>query len=83
MDNYGTELWNLSAQLKRDGSATAELLCLGIHTVSAVIEALGSQLQFEYLRACSWIVHKVPQKALNEVGLVPTNNATLRNADYL
>lgn len=76
LDKYGTELWNLSAQLKRDGSATAEHVCLGIHTVDAVSEGLSSPLQFEYLHACSWIVHKVLQKALNEVGLEPRNNAT-------
>ncbi|SLM35896.1 Tetratricopeptide-like helical domain [Lasallia pustulata] len=28
LDRHGTELWNLSAQLRRDGSATAELICL-------------------------------------------------------
>ncbi|MCJ1298416.1 hypothetical protein MMC08_001205 [Hypocenomyce scalaris] len=28
LDNFGTDLWNLSSQLKRDSSATAELVCL-------------------------------------------------------
>lgn len=39
LDRHGTELWNLSAQLRRDGSATAELICLGIHILSVFSEA--------------------------------------------
>ncbi|KAI4135581.1 MAG: hypothetical protein LQ347_000550 [Umbilicaria vellea] len=82
VDNYGTELWNLSAQLKRDGSATAELVCLGIHTVSAVREGLSSPLQFEYLRVCSSIVHKVPKKALNEGQFALAERVVEKAASY-
>ena len=41
VDNYGTELWNLSAQLKRDGSAIAELVCLGMH----ILSVFGTRLE--------------------------------------